>query len=171
MSYSFTNSSTQTFTFTHAKELASKVSTDLKRIQRFYGSPTDAQISDYEQELIEYLKAGLLDEVTYGFKRNGNWIEPTVSYKAKDLAGLASANDDPGRIRPGASISEASFGSYLIQNAKYSSLSQAERDSFASTLILQRREGSTPGINGYMASDKSYNAGGMALDRSSLKNY
>lgn len=171
MSYSFTNSSTQTFTLTHAKELASKVSTDLKRIQRFYGSPNDAEISAYEQELIEYLKAGLLDEVTYGFKKNGSWIEPSVNYKAKDLAGLASTNDDPGRIRPGANISGASFGSYLIQNAKYSNFPQAEKESFARTLPFQRGGGSTPGINGYMSSDKLYTAGGKALNRSSLKSY
>lgn len=171
MSYSFTNSNTQTFTLTHAKELASKVATDLKRIQRFYGSPSDLVISVYEQELIEYLKAGLLDEVTYGFKKDGNWIEPTINYKAKDLAGLASANDDPGRIRPGANISGASFGSYLIENAKYYNLSQAERESFARTLPLQRIGGPTPGINGYMTCDKSYTAGGITLDRSSLKSY
>jgi hypothetical protein len=147
------------------------VATDLKRIQRFYGSPSDVEISVYEQELIVYLKAGLLDEVTYGFKKNGNWIEPTINYKAKDLVGLASANDDPGRIRPGANISGASFCSYLIKNAKYYNLSLAERESFARTLPLQRIGGPTPGINGYMTCDKSYTAGGISLDRSSLKSY
>lgn len=171
MSYSFTNSNTQTFTLTHAKELASKVSTDLKRIQRFYGSPTDAEITAYEQELIAYLKAGLLDQVTYGFRKNGDFIEPTLNYKAKDLAGMYSADDDPGKIRPGADISGAIFGSFLEQNGKYSDMSSTERSNFNATLPIQRGESANPGINGYMSSDKSYAAGGMALNRSSLKSF
>ena len=32
--------------------LASKVATDLKRMQRFYGSPSDADIASYEVEVI-----------------------------------------------------------------------------------------------------------------------
>lgn len=35
MTGSFTNSTTQTFNVTHARYLASKVATDLKRIQRY----------------------------------------------------------------------------------------------------------------------------------------
>jgi hypothetical protein len=58
MSSSFTITATTTFTLTHAKHMAAKVATDLKRLQRLYGSPTDAAIADYETEVIELLKAG-----------------------------------------------------------------------------------------------------------------
>jgi hypothetical protein len=74
MTYSSTSSNTQTFTLTHAKYLASKVATDLKRMQRLYGSPSDYQINNFESELTEFLRNGFLSEVTYGFKRNDNWI-------------------------------------------------------------------------------------------------
>ncbi|RYE37335.1 MAG: hypothetical protein EOP48_28935, partial [Sphingobacteriales bacterium] len=78
MSFSFTYSQTQTFTATHAKHISSKVAADLKRVQRFYGVPSDSSINDYETELIELLKKGYLGTVTYGFKREDKWIEPTL---------------------------------------------------------------------------------------------
>ena len=57
MSYSFTLSETATFTVTHARHMAAKVATDLKRMQRFYGVPNDCAITAYETEVIELLKA------------------------------------------------------------------------------------------------------------------
>jgi len=41
------------FTVTHARHMAAKVATDLKRMQRLYGAPSDPSIADYEGELIE----------------------------------------------------------------------------------------------------------------------
>ncbi len=168
---SFTYSQTTTFTVTHAKYLASKVVTDLKRIQRLYGSPSDQRIESYEIELIEYLKNGYLSEVTYGFQRNGKWIEPTVRYTARDLSSLFSGDDDPGKISPGANTSGAEFRSYLISSSKYDFLSSAEQVKFCNGLPFKRTGADAPGINGYLTSDKSYSSGGKTLDRSSLKSY
>lgn len=69
-SYSYTES--RTFTVTHARHMAAKVATDLKRMQRFYGKPSDENIADYESEATEMLRAGYLDTVTYGFKRTAS---------------------------------------------------------------------------------------------------
>jgi hypothetical protein len=66
---SFTITETTTFTVTHARHLAAKVSTDLKRLQRFYGSPSDTEIAQYEEEAIELLKAGYF----------GTWAHPRWS--------------------------------------------------------------------------------------------
>lgn len=168
---SYTTSSTQTFTLTHAKYLASKVAADLKRIQRYYGSPGDALITSYEAELTEYLKAGYLSEVSYGFKRNDNWIEPTVKYTARDLAGMSGSDDDPGRIRANADVSNASFYSFLITNSAFTQLIETERNNFEDSLPFKRSGAPTPGISGYISSDKSYSSGGRTLDRSSVKSY
>lgn len=168
---SYTFSNTQTFTVTHAKYLASKVVADLKRMQRFYGFPSDSSISSYESELIEFLKNGYLSEVTYGFKRDGNWIEPTLRYNARDLDGMNSGDDDPGRIRPNANIERASFYSYLVTNTAYSNLSSEEKERFDQALPFQRGGAAAPGISGYMSSDKTYSSGGKSLDRSTLKSY
>lgn len=171
MSYSITNSASETFTATHAKHLASKVAADLKRMQRFYGYPSDSSISSYEAELIEFLKNGYLGTVTYGFKKNGAWIEPTLRYTAKDLAGNTSNDDDPGRILPNADITGADFSSYLIYNEFWYSRSQNEKDEFTRNLPFQRGGAAEPRINGYLSSDKTYSSGGRVLDRSIVKSY
>ena len=168
---SYTLSNTQTFTLTHAKYLASKVATDLKRMQRFYGYPSDTSIASYEQELIELLKNGYLSEVTYGFKRDDKWIEPCLKYNASDLSNMYTADDDPGKIAPGADITGAYFYSYLVKTSAYYSLSSDEKESFEQALPFQRTSASAPGIDGYMSSDKTYSSGGKSLNRSTLKSY
>src|SRR3546814_19711143 len=61
MTDSFTFAGTESFTVTHARHMAAKVATDLKRMQRLYGSPGDATIATYEAEVTEFLKAGFLE--------------------------------------------------------------------------------------------------------------
>lgn len=171
MSYSFTASQTTTFTITHARHMAAKVAADLKRLQRFYGEPSDEWIAAYEAEIIAYLKKGYLKEVTYGFQRYGKWIEPSLRYTAADLAGSAGTDDDPGRVRPGADVSGASFNSFLTYSAAWQGASQADRASFVSELPFARSGAAEPGVNGYLSADRTYSAGGRALNRSTVKSY
>ena len=60
MSYTSTFTESSTFTVTHARHMAAKVATDLVRMQRFYGFPSDADIDAYEEEVIALLKAGYI---------------------------------------------------------------------------------------------------------------
>lgn len=168
MSYSTSYTESTTFTYTHARHLAAKVATDLKRIQRFYAYPTDKQIADYEAEAVELMRHGYLHSVTYGFKKDGNWIEPTLRYTAQELA-AGVADDDPGRIRPGASVSGASFTSYLEYSLKWHVLSSAEQSKFDATLPFQRGNGPVPGVTGYFADDRTYSAGSVALARATVR--
>lgn len=168
-SYSHTESTT--FTITHARHMAAKIATDLKRIQRLYGRPSDATIAEYEEEAVAMLKAGYLSSVTYGFKRNGSWIEPTVKYDARDLQGGSASDDDPGKIRPGKDISGASFTSFLCYSDAYFRLTEAERNTFKSDLPFKRSSGTEPPIDGYLAPDRTYSSGGCALDRASVRSY
>lgn len=171
MSYSYTVSDTRSFTRTHARHMAAKVATDLKRMQRFYSEPPDNWIDAFEAEVIEFLKEGLLDTVAYGFRSNGYWIEPTLVYTARDLMGIATNDDDPGRVRPGAQIGAASFYSYLTYSSAWNQLTSKQREEFAERLPFQRTGGAEPGINGYWSRDRTYSAGGRALDRASLRSY
>lgn len=157
-----------TFTLTNAKYLASKVATDLKRIQRFYGSPTDNQISNYETEITELLKEGYLDNITYGFRRNGIWIKPSTRYTSLELAN-GNIDDDPGKILVGADINNASFGSFLCTNSKWDKLTQTEKDTFLKKLPLKRVDGNAPQSEGYFSNDLTYGSGGKSVNRSSLK--
>jgi hypothetical protein len=171
MTTSYTLTETASFTVTHARHMAAKVATDLKRMQRLYGSPSDLNIASYEAELIEFLKAGFLNKVTYGFRRNGAWIVPTLRYTAQDLSGAAANDDDPGRIRPGAEISGASFYSYLIYSTSWYQLSVDQRAAFERTLPFQRNGAPEPGVDGYFSPDRVYSAGGRALNRDSVRSW
>lgn len=167
--YTFTESTT--FTVTHARHIAAKVATDLKRLQRFYGWPSDGAIADYETEMVAMLKAGYLDTVSYGFTRDGEWIEPTLRYTARELAGGVANDDDPGRIRPGADISGASVCSVLTYSAAWFALTDDERATFEDALPFQRTDGLEPGISGYLYADRTYSAGGRALSRASVRSF
>jgi hypothetical protein len=170
MSSSYSVSETENFTITHAKHMAAKVATDLKRMQRLYGKPTDTTIQNYENELSAFLKAGYLDTVTYGFRRDDKWIEPTLRYTAKDLAGSTANDDDPGRIRPGANIEGCNFYSYLTRNGAWDNLTSDEREAFEKDLPFRRIGAPEPVVNGFLSQDKSYSAGGRALDRYVVRN-
>lgn len=172
MSNSFTSSDSVTFTLTHAKYLASKVKTDLKRMQRFYeGIPNDERIDKFEQELTILLNGGFVSRVMYGFKRNDQWIEPTLRYEAKDLLNFINTDDDPGRVLPGADVNGASFYSYLVFSDAWSKLSDTDRKATEEKLPFIRGGANEPSVNGYFVQDKTYSAGGRSLNRSTVKGY
>jgi hypothetical protein len=173
MSYSntYTIPETKTFTVTHARHMAAKVATDLKRMQRLYGKPSDVAIADYEAEIIEFLREAYLGTVTYGFRRNDKWIEPTLRYTARDLAGSAANDDDPGRVRLGADIDGASFYSYMTYSSTWDRLSETEKGAFKKRLPFGRDGAPEPGVNGYLTDDRIYSAGGRALNRGSVRSF
>lgn len=166
---SYTISDSTTFTVTHARHMAAKVSADMKRMQRFYGYPSDASIANYETEVIELLKAGYLGTLTVGFLRDDRWVEPTLRYTARDLAGMAANDDDPGRLRLGLNIVGATFHNYLTYSAAWDELSPAEKDVFKKRLPFYRTGKTEPSVNGYLVDDRMYSAGGRALNRASVK--
>ena len=114
MSYgTYTTTHSETFTVTHAIYIAVKIGTDLKRMQRFYGKPSDTQIEDYEKEIIALLKGNYLDKIEYGYKTdNGAW-GIALKYEAR-YGGVLIADDDPGRIRPNVDITRCHFHSFFI---------------------------------------------------------
>jgi hypothetical protein len=171
MTTTYTQTGTITFTITHARYLASKVATDLKRIQRFYGFIPDEWISMFEEELAQLLKNGYLKNVTYGFQRNEKWIRPSLSYTAEQLNNSEGTDDDPGKITPGADINGASFTSYLEYSQAYVNATSAEREGFENSLPFRRGYGQAPGVEGYFSQDRSYFSGGRSLNRSTLNSY
>ena len=138
-------------------------------MQRLYGSPSDTKIEAFEAELILLLRDGFLGTVTYGFRRDEQFVEPTLRYTARELAGAGANDDDPGRIRPGADVRRALFHSYLTYSRAWDLLSKAEQDAFELLLPFRRTGAAEPGISGYLSSDRTYSAGGRALDRASVR--
>jgi hypothetical protein len=171
MSYTYTGSDTESFTVVHARKLASKVATDLKRFQRFYGEPSDLWIERYERELVELLKRDAVSEIVYGFKRAGQWTEASVRYKALS-GGRLEVDDDPGRVRPNLDVGDASFTSFRTTNAAYANLSDKERQDIVDAAGFSRVSQSAPPLErGYWAEDLTYAAGGRGLGRSSVRLY
>jgi hypothetical protein len=115
------------------------------------------------------LKAGYLGTATYGYRLYGVWIEPTLRYRALDLAGVAANNDDPGKIRPGCNIAGASFYSYLTWGEAWNRATYEEQQRFKKTLPISRDDAPEPVAGGYFSADKTYSAGGRALTRTSMR--
>jgi len=170
MSSSFTLSESATFTVVHARHMAAKVKTDLTRLHRLYDHPSATRVDQFETELTELLRHGYLGTVTYGFKRDGKLIEPTLRYTAQQLAS-GDVDDDPGKIKPGLDITGATFYSYLTYSDKWDNLTPAQQQAFEGALPFQRSDAPAPGVSGYFVDDRLYSAGGRALGRSSLRSY
>jgi hypothetical protein len=160
MTGSFTITESQTFTITHARHMAAKVATDLRRLRSFYGKPSDKEIAEWEAEVIELLKAGYLGTLTIGFRRNGQWIEPTLRYTARELGG----------IPPRANVEGASIHNYLTYTSAWDALSSAEQVVFKQRMPFQRTGAPEPTVNGRLVSDRTYSAGGQALGRAIVRN-
>lgn len=171
MASSYSVSDSISFTLTHARHMAAKIAADLMRMQRHYTAPSIAAIANYQEEVTLLLKAGYLGTVTYGYKRAGKWIEPTLRYTARDLAGTTGVDDDPGKIRPWADVTGATFYSYLTYSASWDALTSAEKDAFRKTLPISRGGAAEPEVSGYLVQDNTYSAGGRALGRASVRSY
>ncbi len=169
MSNSFTSTTTNTFTISHARHMSAKVSADLRRMQRFYGKPTSKQIEEFEEEIAQLLKHGYLATATFGFKLDSKWIEPTFSYTASQISN--GVDDMPGTLRPNADVSNAYFGSYVTYTDKFDLLTSSERTEFKNTLPIQRVGADEPSESGYYESDKTYSSGEKSLSRKSLRSY
>lgn len=165
----FTTTTSTTFTMTHAKRIASKVATDLMRFRRYYDKPTLTRIDDYEAELAVLLKHNVLDEVTYGFRKNKKWVT-AIKYRAVD--GELVADDNPGSLRAISDCNAASFYSFLSYNGNWDRLSSTKKEEIRKQLPFKRGSGSEPDVDGgYWVEDLGYSAGGRGLRRSKIQRY
>ncbi|HMO81166.1 MAG TPA: hypothetical protein PKA76_15375 [Pirellulaceae bacterium] len=166
MSRTYTYS--ESFTRTHARYLASKVAADLRQMRLFYGQPSDDQISNFVEELTELLAGGYLESVDYGFRRNDGW---TVALHYKVLSdGTLDTDDRAGRVPIGADVSGASWYSFLRHSAKWSLLTQAERERIENSIPVKRGHSTEPIVGaGIWSQDKIYSSNGTSFTRLTLK--
>lgn len=169
--YGNTVTETATFTVTHARHMAAKVAADLRRMQRYYGYPSDHNIFEYEAEVVELLKYGYLGTVQYGFRKDGQFIPPTLRYTSNQLANDNTPDDDPGRVPAGCDITGGVFCSYLTHSSTWEKLTPAETEAFEKSLPFKRTVADAPGHKGYYVDDRTYAAGGQSLGRSTLRSF
>jgi len=161
MTYSLTR--TVTFTITEAQYIASKLGADLRNLNARYGRPAEDQIPKFIEETAQYLKAGYLDYVDFGFKDGEEW-KLRLRYTA--IAGGQLRDDVPGRLPSSYDVAPYQFHSFLRQNDAFGALPQQARAAFEAGLPIDR----TPGIEptAYAASSGAtaqYSRGGHGLDR------
>jgi Bacterial HORMA domain family 1 len=166
MTTSYTTS--ETFTRSNARYVASKVAADLRLLQRFYWRPTDTEIDDYTGELVELLLGGYVQRVTYGFKRSGAWVV-ALRYEAH-LDGTLITDDRAGRVTPGIDIVGTGFYSYLVYSYAWELLDPAGRARIKARLPVQRTGADEPSsANGAWVQDRSYSAAGSGIQRASFR--
>jgi len=169
MTNTFTITSTSTFTRTSAQYIASKVAADLRRLSRFYGRPSDGDINNYHDELVEYLLHDLLDSVEYGFVQNNQRVV-SLKYIVQYSGGLSDSH--AGGVYARADISGASWFSFLCSNYNWTIASQEERDKFHQKLPFIRQAGTAPSDGqGVWTIDRSYSTDGRGTQRQIFKPY
>ena len=162
MTFSYTTS--ESFTRTHAVYLASKVAADLRQMQLFYSRPSDGEIEAYIKELVILLLSRCLGMVEYGFNRNGGWVVVTRYVVRTD--GFSGADERSGHIPPNENIAGATWHSYLEYNLRWDQLTENERARISLTLPFQRVPGHEPsiGLGGWVL-DKTYSRAGVSFER------
>lgn len=160
-----TNTTSNTFTITDAKYLASKIATDLYQMQRMYNRPTNAEIDDYVEEVVTLLKDGYLSSVDYGFSKDNKWVL-ALSYEVSASNGI---DNSPGRIPVGIDISGAHWWSYLRRSSKYSNLSDSDKQKVNDSISIKRSSFADPLSGLSLNKDKSYSSGNVEVSRKTIK--
>jgi Bacterial HORMA domain family 1 len=170
MSISLTQTVSESFTLTHARYLASKVTTDMLRLQQIYGRPTNTEINDYGTELALLLRDGYVEDYEFGFKIGDQRL---LSLKYIVIGSdLTATNDRPGRVPAGIQVGTAKWFTFLTYSDAWSRLSTGEQAKIEETLPIKRSTGTSPkdGL-GYWSNDLSYSAGGVSLSRGVFRPY
>lgn len=163
-----TRTVSESFTLTHAKYLASKVTADMRRCQQNYFRPSDDQINNFGTELALLLRDGYVSEYEFGFSQNDQRIL-SWHYTVKNSE-VSAADDRPGRIVSGIEIANAVFFNQLTYSLAWALLSKEERGRVERELPIQRTIGAGPRDGaGYWANDLSYSSTGVALSRRTFR--
>jgi hypothetical protein len=154
----------ETFSRTHARRLAGRVTTDLRQSHLLYGSPTESSLEDYRAELEELLTGGYVARYQFGFSFDGTLVWSLRYVVGPD--GSLAPTGTAGGVPVGIDISGASFFNYLTFSSSWHGLGSITRTAIEEKLPFIRTAGTLPSeVGGYWASDRAYAAGGVALER------
>lgn len=170
MTYSFTTSATESFTLTHARELASRVMADMGLCSRYYGKPTADQFDSYREELVQLLKNGYLESYEFGFKKNDERVV-SFRYRVNTCGDLEGGS--PGGIYSRADIAGAAYFNFVTYSSRFLNMDSHSKERFEKGLPVQRTAGSAPvdGKGYWIQDDRAYAAGGHQLTRGTFRPY
>lgn len=160
----------QTFTLTHAKHLASRVTSDLYQCHNFYGEPSAEQVTRYEEELIVMLVGSYIREYEFGFKKNDQRIV-SWQYRVNSSGDLVGGSDDrSGGIYARADISGATYFNFMSYSQAWFDLTFDARNDVKSEHSVERSTGQLPGDgSGYWHTDRTYSSAGVAIERRTFR--
>ena len=162
----------ETFTLTNAKQLASRVTADMRRCQQLYGEPSDARINDYGTELAILLRDGYVSTYEFGYVRAGDEERVLTWRYTVDSSGNLTANDRPGRILAGVNINGCTLRNMLCHSTKWALLTAAQQTTIEQGLPFQRTvQSDYKSSLGTWQSDLCYSSGGVAMPRQTFKLY
>jgi len=166
MTMSFTT--TITFTRTHAKQLAAKVTADLYQCHVLYDRPSEDDLDDYQTELIEMLANEYVETYEFGFKKDDKRVL-SWRYTVGSDGGLYG-DSNAGNIYAKAAVADATYFNFMSYSDKWWKLTEDERAAFKGALPFQRTAGSLPGDGaGYWQVDHGYSAGGVRVERKTFR--
>lgn len=163
MSYSYSH--VQTFTRTNARRLAGRVTSDLLQCHRLYGMPSESSLEEYRAELEELLTGRYVSEYQFGFQRNEQTVW-SLKYVVGEDGGLSEVGR-AGGVPAGINVAGASYFNFLTFSSKWNGLPAEDMSRISAQLPFTRTICTLPGTaNGYWSRDRTYAAGGVAIDRS-----
>lgn len=158
---------TSTFTRTNARYLASKIAADLRQLRSFYGRPTEQQIDDLSDELVEMLAGGYVATYEAGFRKDGKRV---VSERYAVSSSGLETDERAGGIYARADVTGASWFTFLTPSKAWFELSDASRRAIEDSLPVDRTEGPEPTDgNGYWENGRNYASGGTSTSRSGFR--
>ena len=161
MTSTFTTS--QTYTKTAARHIASKVAADLAALSAYYDEPSKAKILEFYQELVEFLSGGYLQSVEYGFQRDDRRVLSMLYEVGRD-GSLEDQNS--GGVPPRLRIDGAEWFSFLTLNEKWNALSPDEKRRIQDRIAIKRSDGSPPRDgDGAWVNTKTYSLDGVSTRR------
>lgn len=160
----------ETFTLTHAKHLASKVVSDLYQCRNFYGEPSEAQITKYQDELIVMLAGGYVNEYEFGFQKNDQRIV-SWQYRVNTSGDLVGGIDNrSGGIYARANTSGATHFNFISYSQAWFDLNSSEQINVKSKHPIDRSTGNLPSDGaGYWHTDRTYSSAGVAIERKTFR--
>ncbi len=160
----------ETFTRTHARRLAGRVTTDLRQSHLFYGQPSESMLEPYRQELEELLTGGYVARYQFGYERNGIAVWSMRYIVGPD--GSLTATGMAGGVPRGINVDGASFFNFLSFSDAWYALTSTARENIESRLPFTRATGRLPSdAYGSWTRDRVYTAGGVALDRAVFRSW
>jgi hypothetical protein len=163
-----TYTTTESFTLVHARKLAAKVSADMDQCRRLYASPSEADIARYQEELTVLLHGGYVAEYEFGFKTSND--RRVISWRYKVTANGDLQGGRSGGLYTQANISNANMFNFLTTNGDWALLTAAQKAAENAKHSISRVDAEPPSDgNGTWVRDKTYSAGGVAIERQEFR--